>query len=140
MTWARSPSMSLLDQGTLRQTFAQDGELGLLLRRLECCLRSLLTLPSEPGLRDGKVLTRLVRGVKFDKDGHRPKCYTYVKTPQHVANEWWPSDWHADHCLSEKVEGQCSLNVNLAIIWIVVTCNIIKLFAMVIVAFSGTTD
>lgn len=81
-----------------------------------------------------------LRGVTFDRFGNLPKCYTYVKRLQPVSDEWWPSDWHADHCLSEKVDGQCSFNVNLAIIWIVVACNVIKLFTMAIVAYSGTID
>ncbi len=81
-----------------------------------------------------------LHGVKFDRSGNLPKCYTYVKRFQPIPGEWWPSDWHADHCLSEKVDGQCSFNVNLAIIWIVVACNVIKFFTMTIVAYSGTID
>lgn len=81
-----------------------------------------------------------LRGVKTDRFGGHSKCYTYVKRLQSTPDRWWPSDFHADHCLSEKVEGECSFNVNLAIIWIVVACNVIKLFTMAIVAYSGTID
>ena len=79
-------------------------------------------------------------GVHLDTFGNLPNCYKYIKKFQNSPDDWWPSDWHADHCLSEKIEGQCSFNVNLAIIWIVVACNAIKLITMAIVAYSGTID
>ena len=79
-------------------------------------------------------------GVKLDTFDNLPHCYTYIQKFHSTPDNWAPSGWHADHCLSEKIEGQCSFNINLAIIWIVVACNIIKLLTMAIVAFSGTID
>ena len=69
-------------------------------------------------------------------DGYGPLCYSYAQRLTKVPDEWSPSEFRADYCLSEQVPGSCAANVNIAIIWIIVVCNIIKLVVMTYLASS----
>lgn len=44
--------------------------------------------------------------------------------------------WDVDYCLSEPVEGKCSLNFSLSIIIVVIVCNVVKALVMLYIAFS----
>ncbi len=63
-------------------------------------------------------------------------CYTYVSRVVNDAEAWAPQDWNAKYCLSETVPGKCGFNINLAIVLIVIICNVGKLITMSVVAFS----
>lgn len=74
-----------------------------------------------------------------------PQTYTYGSTgscSRQVAKgaidpqNWTPTNITADFCLSEKVEEQCGFYANVAIIWTVVVCNIMKLLIMGYIVFS----
>jgi hypothetical protein len=73
-------------------------------------------------------------------DGYGPYCNRYSQKLIDHPDVWAPSDWTPEYCLSEKVDGQCSCIVNMAIIWIIVACNIIKVIVMATVAFSNKLE
>ena len=77
--------------------------------------------------------------VKPGKNGYR-YCYKYANRLIAHPDKWAPNDWDPEYCLSEKVDGRCSCIINMAIIWIIIACNIIKMVVMGIVAFSNTLD
>ncbi|KAK5047311.1 hypothetical protein LTR84_006833 [Exophiala bonariae] len=52
--------------------------------------------------------------------------------PEH----WTPFNVTVQYCLSQKVEEQCGFHANIAIIWTVVICNIVKVLIMVFLAYS----
>ena len=56
------------------------------------------------------------------------------------AAQWSPQGILADHCLSEKAEGECGYNVNIAILIVVVFCNLDKVLSMFYVAFCIKID
>jgi hypothetical protein len=74
-----------------------------------------------------------------------PQTYTYRSTDlcsRQVSKgainpqSWAPTNITAEFCLSEKVEEQCGFYANVAIIWTVVVCNIVKLSIMGYIVFS----
>ena len=70
-------------------------------------------------------------------DRYAPQCYKYAQRLTRIPDQWSPSEFRADYCLSEQVQGSCAANVNIAIIWIIVVCNIIKLAIMAYLASSN---
>ena len=56
------------------------------------------------------------------------------KVKAHV-DRWHSNGWDIDYCLSERVEGKCSLNFSLSIIVVVMTCNVGKALIMFFIAF-----
>lgn len=51
------------------------------------------------------------------------------------ADRWRSNGWDIDYCLSEVVEGKCSLNFSLSIIVVVMICNVGKVLMMFFIAF-----
>ena len=70
-------------------------------------------------------------------NSYAPQCYKYAQRLTKIPDQWSPSEFRADYCLSEQVQGSCAANVNNAIIWIIVVCNIIKLAVMAYLASSN---
>lgn len=56
------------------------------------------------------------------------------------ATQWVPEGIPADHCLSEKVEGERGYNVNIAILIAVVVCSLGKVLSMLYIAFYIKDD
>ena len=52
------------------------------------------------------------------------------------AENWAPRDWNVEYCLSETVPGNCGFIINLGIVLVVIICNVGKVVAMSVVAFS----
>ena len=67
-------------------------------------------------------------------------CYNFISKVVADAAQWAPQGIPADHCLSEKVEGECGYNVNIAILIVVVVCNLGKVLSMLYVAFYIKDD
>lgn len=49
---------------------------------------------------------------------------------------WTPANVTTQYCLSQRVEEQCGFHANIAIIWTVVVCNVVKLLIMLFLAYS----
>lgn len=79
----------------------------------------------------------------------QPQTYNYMN--QELCNvqveektldiiNWHPSDISAEYCMSEKVQEQCGFYANIAIIWTVFACNVVKLVIMAYIVFSPVID
>ncbi|ETN47063.1 uncharacterized protein HMPREF1541_01253 [Cyphellophora europaea CBS 101466] len=74
-----------------------------------------------------------------------PATYTYSNTDpcpervnkgQIVGQDWQPTNITAEYCLSESIQEECGFYANIAIIWVVVFCNLVKLGIMSYMVFS----
>jgi hypothetical protein len=63
-------------------------------------------------------------------------CSQSVPKVKAHADRWNSLGFDIDYCLSEAVEGKCSLNFSLSIIIIVMVCNVGKAVIMVFIAFG----
>lgn len=61
-------------------------------------------------------------------------CDDYIPAIKSSVQTWQPYGYSPDYCLSERLPENCGLHVNLVLIWIVVSCNIVKIAAMLLVA------
>ncbi|EXJ72124.1 uncharacterized protein A1O5_04628 [Cladophialophora psammophila CBS 110553] len=73
--------------------------------------------------------------VPFQSNGDPQPCETWVSKVAAIASEWQPYSFDVQYCLSEVVPERCSYNGNIPIVAIVLTCNAIKIFGMLFVAF-----
>ncbi|KEF58819.1 uncharacterized protein A1O9_03662 [Exophiala aquamarina CBS 119918] len=64
------------------------------------------------------------------------RCSTQVAKGEIDPANWRPTNITAEFCLSEKVPEQCGFYANVAIIWIVVACNIVKVLIMGYIVLS----
>lgn len=64
------------------------------------------------------------------------ECSQQIAEGKIDRENWTPTNITAEYCLSQKVEEQCGFHANLAIIWTVVVCNMVKLLIMVYIACS----
>lgn len=71
----------------------------------------------------------------FNEEPENP-CDSWVSKIKADIDNWTPIDFTVDHCLSERVEEQCSFNGNVEILIAVIVCNVIKLACMLIVGFA----
>ena len=62
-------------------------------------------------------------------------CAAIVSKVKAHAERWHIDSWDVDYCLSERVEGKCSLSFSLPIIVVVMICNVIKAGVMLFIAF-----
>ncbi|KAL9626699.1 MAG: hypothetical protein Q9164_007815 [Protoblastenia rupestris] len=73
-------------------------------------------------------------------EGHRTyHCFAIVSKVKAHAERWHTMGWDVDYCLSEPVEGKCSLSFSFSIIIVVIICNVVKALIMLFIAF-GITD
>lgn len=63
-------------------------------------------------------------------------CSQQIAQGQLDLENWTPTNITAEYCLSQKVEEQCGFHANIAIIWTVVVCNMVKILIMVYIACS----
>lgn len=63
-------------------------------------------------------------------------CSNKVSKVKSHATTWNVRGFDIEYCLSERVEGQCSLNFNLYIIVVVMICNAAKALTMIFIAFG----
>lgn len=69
-----------------------------------------------------------------EKSSHY-KCFAKVAKVKAHADRWNSNGLDIDYCLSEPVEGRCSLNFSLSIIVVVMICNVGKALVMFFIAF-----
>lgn len=55
-------------------------------------------------------------------------------------DNWRPTNISADYCMSELVQEECGFYANLAILWAVFACNIVKLIIMAYMIVSSVID
>lgn len=55
-------------------------------------------------------------------------------------DNWRPTNISADYCMSELVQEECGFYANLAILWTVFACNIVKLIIMAYMIVSSIID
>ncbi|KIV94260.1 hypothetical protein PV10_02043 [Exophiala mesophila] len=53
---------------------------------------------------------------------------------------WRPSNISADYCMSQLIEEKCGFYANLAILWTVFACNVVKLIIMAYIIVSSVID
>lgn len=63
-----------------------------------------------------------------------PPCQVYLDRVEAKIDKWRPWGYEIDYCLAERTEQRCSFNGNIPIVAIVIVCNAIKVFIMVLVA------
>ncbi|THW65872.1 hypothetical protein D6D20_01754 [Aureobasidium pullulans] len=56
------------------------------------------------------------------------RCYQTIPQLKKIADQWSPRYYDARYCMSEMMEGKCSLNFSLAIAVVVMICNVVKIF------------
>lgn len=79
----------------------------------------------------------LVRyGYTEEEDSQYYRCSTKLSKVRTNAARWNSNGWDIDYCLSERVEGRCSLSFSLPIIVVVMICNIGKALIMIFTAFG----
>lgn len=71
----------------------------------------------------------------FNGDTDNP-CDFWVSKIKADIDNWTPVDFTVEHCLSKRVEEQCSFNGNVEILVAVIMCNVVKLVCMLIVGFA----
>jgi hypothetical protein len=78
----------------------------------------------------------------FDKSEMKSdsRCSSKVSKVKTYSNMWHWQEWDIDYCLSEPVEGKCSLNFSLSTIVVVIICNVGKSLLMFFVAFRIKDD
>ncbi|THY44811.1 hypothetical protein D6C99_06632 [Aureobasidium pullulans] len=64
------------------------------------------------------------------------RCYQTIPQLKKIADQWSPRYYDARYCMSEMMEGKCSLNFSLAIAVVVMICNVVKIFCMSYVAWG----
>lgn len=62
-------------------------------------------------------------------------CSTKLPSIRANADRWRVLGWDIDYCLSEQVPGNCDLNFSLAIMVVVIICNVSKALIMLFIAF-----
>jgi hypothetical protein len=67
--------------------------------------------------------------------GYTPCSSKLSKVKAH-ADRWRSNGWDIDYCLSESVEGRCSLNFSLPIIIVVLVCNLLKALGMLFISLG----
>jgi hypothetical protein len=79
---------------------------------------------------------------EFDEAEMEPgyHCSSKVFKVKMHSDRWHWKSWDIKYCLSEPVEGKCSLNFNLPIIVIVIFCNLGNSVLMFFVAFGIKDD
>lgn len=70
------------------------------------------------------------------ESGPRSRCSKSVSKVKANADRWNLLGFDIGYCLSEEVEGRCSLNFSLFIIVVVMICNVGKAVIMIYIAFG----
>ena len=92
-----------------------------------------------PGLNSGTPMFEYVdpeNVVAWEELNNANTCSDLVPDLLAHADRWGTSDYQVDHCLSEKVAGDCGLNTNLPIVLVVIICNAVKVAAMLTLALN----
>ncbi len=75
-------------------------------------------------------------GLDKSEMRQRHTCSLIVPKIRAHSDRWNSNGWDIKYCLSELVEGKCSLNFSLSIVVIVMICNVGKSLLMFLVAFG----